>query len=944
MTEALSSVGGAGEARPGGDVLLERERETEALAALVGALGAGTGGVALIEGEAGVGKTRLLLALREQAEAAGVRVLGARAGELEGGFPFGIVRQLFEPLVLAPGGEALLEGAAGPAARVFDPVADGETADASFAALHGLFWLTTNLAADGPLLLCVDDLHWTDASSLRFLAYLVRRLDGLPVLLGTTLRSREAGTDPGSLSEIVHDPSTVHVRPQRLTEPAVGELIGRRLGATASEFSSACHRATGGNPLMLRQLLKTLETEGVTPDAAHVEVVRDVGPRAVSRSVLLRLARLGDLAPEVARAVAVLGDSAHLHTVASLTGHDDDAVAEAFGDLARAEILRPEPPLGFVHPLVRYAVYHDLPAAERELLHGRAARMLYDSGAPADEVAAQLLSAPVRGEAWVVDTLWSAGTAALRRGAPEAAVADLRRAVAEPPAPEQRACILLDLGTAELLVDSEASARHLREAYAALADPIAKAKAAQALVRTLLFVAGPDEAASVAAEAGAELPPGQDDLRDGLEALECHAVFFGAEIGDRLERLARWRGTPAAATYGGRLLQTSALWAWTHRGGTADACAAMAFDLLSDDLLFEADDGLFTAAAVLPLVFADREEAMEPWERMRARMHRRGSHFGVFSVAFWRGVTLLYRGDLSEAENHLREAAEGLARWRPSGQRTNQWMLAFLARAVRAQGQVAEAATILASVDRDPASDSDIHWMRSHVEQLLAERRFEEAAAAAADMGERMVRTTNPLLAPWRSLRALALDRLERTDEAIALAHEELALCRQWGSPSAIGYGLRVLGTLEREDGIDRLAEAAAVLERSTARLEHAEALAAYGSAVRRARRPSDAREPLRRALEIASSCGAVPLAEHARSELYAAGSRPRTEALSGVASLTPSERRVAALAAEGQTNRDIAQALYVTPKTVEVHLSNAYRKLGIASRRELAAALAAGD
>jgi DNA-binding NarL/FixJ family response regulator len=157
-----------------------------------------------------------------------------------------------------------------------------------------------------------------------------------------------------------------------------------------------------------------------------------------------------------------------------------------------------------------------------------------------------------------------------------------------------------------------------------------------------------------------------------------------------------------------------------------------------------------------------------------------------------------------------------------------------------------------------------------------------------------------------------------------------------------VGRTLRVLGTLEREAGIPRLQEAVAVLEGSAARLEHAKALAALGGALRRARQPTEAREPLRRALELADACSAAPLAERVRSELYATGARPRTEALSGVESLTASEKRVADLAAAGQTNRDIAQALYVTPKTVEVHLSNVYRKLGIKSRRELAGAMSA--
>jgi DNA-binding NarL/FixJ family response regulator len=131
------------------------------------------------------------------------------------------------------------------------------------------------------------------------------------------------------------------------------------------------------------------------------------------------------------------------------------------------------------------------------------------------------------------------------------------------------------------------------------------------------------------------------------------------------------------------------------------------------------------------------------------------------------------------------------------------------------------------------------------------------------------------------------------------------------------------------------------VVEGSPAKLEHAKCLFALGSAVRRSRKPTDAREPLRQALELAFVCGAAGLAEEIRTELHATGVRPRTEALSGPASLTAKERKVATLAADGATNRDIAQELYVTPKTVEVHLTNAYRKLGIRSRRELAGALA---
>ena len=247
-----------------------------------------------------------------------------------------------------------------------------------------------------------------------------------------------------------------------------------------------------------------------------------------------------------------------------------------------------------------------------------------------------------------------------------------------------------------------------------------------------------------------------------------------------------------------------------------------------------------------------------------------------------------------------------------------------------------------ATIVEGDASDGTNFARRTLAGIHLAEGNGEEALAAAEDYARHAERTKNPVWAPWRSLKAMALALLERRDEAIAVAREQVELAREWGAPTGLGHALRVLGQLLGKDGMAELEQAVELLETSNQRIERARALAALGAELRRARRPTHAREPLRRALEIAEVSGAKPLEEHVRSELYATGARPRTTALDGVESLTERELRVATLAAEGQTNRDIAQTLYVTPKTVEVHLSNAYRKLGIASRRELSTALAA--
>jgi DNA-binding CsgD family transcriptional regulator len=383
----------------------------------------------------------------------------------------------------------------------------------------------------------------------------------------------------------------------------------------------------------------------------------------------------------------------------------------------------------------------------------------------------------------------------------------------------------------------------------------------------------------------------------------------------------------------------------TCGGGSADDCARLALEALEGGTLLAADEGLFSVIAEIVLCVADRPEAFPAFATHIADAHRRGSLFGAVGVHLWQGYAHLRWGELPEAERLLKVAIEESQLWGAGeqGSTVTGYQAAFLASTLVEQGNVAGAREVL---DRQGAPSSGqvedaanfVRW--STMEVLLAEGKAEEALA----VGEQYERTAAHILCPgwaaWRSLKAEALDRLGRRDEAVALAEEELELSRRWGAPGTVGRTLVTLGTLKRDEGLEHLEEAVAVLEGSSAKLAHAKAQAALGSALRHARKPTEAREPLKRALELADACGSAPLAERARSELYATGARPRSTALSGVEALTASEKRVAGLAAGGQTNRDIAQSLFVTPKTVEVHLSNAYRKLGIRSRRELSGAL----
>jgi DNA-binding CsgD family transcriptional regulator len=927
-------------------LLLERERELASLDELMKGVAAGGAQVALIEGSAGIGKSLLLRTLEARAAAQGFHVLAGHASVLEREFAFGTVRQLYEPLLADRAvHDRLLAGAAagaGPVFAAFEEATDEQAVDASFAALHGLYWLTANVAAESTLV-AIDDLHWCDLPSLRFLAYLARRLEGLPILLVGTLRPGELGGSEALVDELARTPSAVCVRPDPLSQAAVEELVQRRLGPAAEgTFVLACHAATGGNPLLLDQLLASLVADGVEPNADHVSVVRNLGPRAVARTVLGRLGRLPGEAVDVARAVAVLGDRADLPAIAALAGLAEPEVGEAADGLVGADILRPHAPLAFVHPLVRDAIYEDLPPARRELQHSKAADILRDAGASAEQVAAHALLTSGRGQPWIVDSLLDAARTAKRRGAMDSAVAYLRRALEEPPLPERRTDVLLQLGLAEALTSAPAATEHLRQAYDALDDPVQRAAVAGVLGRVLQLTRSPDEAAEVARRAAAELPSDQQDLRLALEAFELATIFFGGGDPVDLRRLDAHEAPRESDGVGAKMLAAVAAVAWTYAARPAEECAEMSLAALAGGQLIEADTGVLGIGAIIALILADRDEANAAVDEALAVAHRRGSLFWLAAIHLWRGFMLFRRGELAEAEESLRAAVHDFDLYGP-GASAVQVTGAFLAAILLDRGDISGARQALERAPHTPdGSDGARWWLMSHQQLLIAEGRAEEALEAADEL-ERSARwILNPATWPGRSLKAEALELLERRGEALELAEAELKLARRFGAPGTVGTALCVLGTLEREAGLDHLGEAVEVLRGSPARLDHAKALAALGAALRRAGRRAEAREPLREALDLAERCGAAALAEHAREELAATGARPRRAVLHGVDALTASELRIARLAAEGLSNREIAQALFVTIRTVEMHLTHGYQKLDISSRTELPDALGA--
>ena len=249
--------------------------------------------------------------------------------------------------------------------------------DAMHAAAHGLTWLASNLVERAPALLVIDDVHWADAPSLRWLAQLVRRLDGLALGVLCAVRAGEPGAEPDLLAELLAAAADAALRPRPLGPTAAEALVAERLPGADAEFARACHAVTGGNPFLLGALLAHLAVEGVAPTPEVAAELSSFGPEQVARSIERQLARLPEGAGALARAFAVLGHRAPLRHASALAGIDAATAARLADPLRAAGLLEGEQgALGLVHPLVASTLSASLPPGERALWHERAARLL----------------------------------------------------------------------------------------------------------------------------------------------------------------------------------------------------------------------------------------------------------------------------------------------------------------------------------------------------------------------------------------------------------------------------------------------------------------------------------------------------------------------------------------------------------------------------------------
>ncbi len=928
-------------------LLIERAHELDVLRAAVTGLAGGKGAIVVLAAPAGLGKSVLLEHAAQEADEAGCRVRRAAPGPLERHFGFGVVRALLEGALRGVSDERrarLMEGAAAPAgALLLDGAMPG--ADATMAIAHSVLWLCSALADEAPLMLVVDDAHWADRPSLEVLAYLARRIADLPLLIAIGARADDPDSASDLLSLIGGVRAATVLHPQPLTRRGAAQLIRRAAPSAPLEVCRECHRAAGGNPWLLGELSRRIADHGLS---ALDTAAGDAPPlSAIARTVVR--ARLAELSPRdraVVEALAVIGDGAPRQVVAAVAGIELGELGAARDGLVAAGLLG-SGGARFAHHLIASAIGDDLPRGRRERLHRETARALMATGADDDSVASHLLRCGADADPEVSALLRRAAADAARHGAPHTAAAYLERALKERAPGDDRGRLLAELATVVFDAGLPDSRERLREALAEAHDRDSRLDVLTRLAAlNVVDIDEPGLSALFEQELASETDP---RTRLAIEAAALDTLItIPARHEERARRVAAIEVDAIADPVLRRTVLAHRAWAGTERGvPDAAACAALAREALEgDELLHDAGRRAAFHLATRALVMADHaDEAHAAIARLRDHAIQRGS-LRLHAAAAWYAADLaLRRGHLAEAEDEARSA---LCLVDDDVSVLTGGSASVLVCALAERGAFDEARDVLrergldGSMDGMPWESAVIH---ARARLWLAAGDYERALAEALLSGSLRedCGRPNPTWTPWRSTAALALAHLGRREEAVAMADAELALAERFGAPVPIAGALHARAVAEPDDAarVALCERALAVAAGTPALLESVRARLELGSTLARMGRRIEARDALRPALADADAAGAVLLAQRARRELVATGLRPRHAALEGAAALTPRQRQVCELAAAGKGNRQIAQALFLSIKTVETHLAAGYRKLGVGTRAELAAQLA---
>ncbi len=933
--------------------LLERRTDIACLRDLTANSARGNGATIVVDGVPGVGKSALLELFASDRADGDAMLLRARGDELGRTVPHGVLQQLLRRTLAELGEDELATVTVSPAAPLLTalgmapatgPIAPGQVA-------NGLWWLLAHLADERPIIIVVDDLHWADAPSLEALAFLASRIDDLRVVVIAGRRSSEASIDEAAMTRLRTATPTTVVTLSPLSDDGAARLV-RRLAPHADErtVERALEQA-GGNPFLLTEYMRHVHEAGTVTTTVNVDAGA-IPPRVLD-DARRRFAVLDDSISRFAGAAAILGVRATIAragAVASLEPSDAERCADEL--IAITMLERDGDAITFRHPLLRAAsLATAVDVNERRALAGRAADVIARDGGDAMTVASLLLDAPIAGDVRTSSRLVDGAVAAIGTGAPADAIRFVDRAIAEPiEDPDARASAWVLSGQAHALTgDVPGALEQWQAALGVATDPVERSNLLAAIANVLVGASDLDGACrslQAASDELIELPGHERRAR----MLNVRARAFGrfagiAEFSD-LDMPAVVPEDPADDNYDDRMLLASLATAHVFSNERADLARELGRRALAGMRLLEEEsaDGQALYVATGSLTWTDDYDVVLPvLDAAVADARRRGSVLGHASASFCRGGSLVRQGDLVHGAADLEAAIEA---------RHDGW-IAYLpyagyygSKAYLDIGDADQArALVAATVPGGDAkawgplapfahsalavlslADDDLDGALTH---LLAGH----GAVGRAGIGSVTV-------ADWRQDALEIAARLGRGDEFRELAASTLADARSFNGPRPLGMTLRAVAAAVARDDVEALVlldEAVEVLDAGGVRWELAKTLAARGEV--RSRTGGDVVADYSRALELARECGGRPLAELMRAQLDELGTVV-LDASTARGLLTPGELRVAELAATGMTNREIAQALFVTVKAIEWHLRHAYRKLDILGRRELAAAL----
>ncbi|MEV4560378.1 AAA family ATPase [Kitasatospora sp. NPDC049285] len=892
-----------------------REAEYRQLSEALHRCETGTGSVIALHGSVGSGRSELLYAFADVAADRGATVLLGTGSPLEHDFPLGLARQLLQSAPLDPqeaaAAEILLAQGTAEAARRHQP-ADGLQRRLGQLTLEGLFGLVRGLTERAPVVIAVDDRQDADPQSLEFLLYLVRRTRSAGVL--TVLSSRETMTPPNPFFEVelARQPHYRQVRLDVLPPGPTAALFRDRFGPAAAAADDA-HRLTGGNPLLLHALMDDHQRAGAPAELAVGEGYR--------RGLMHCLHRIDPLALRYARGVAVLGPAATPALLADLLLLPAEALPRALYLLHAAGLFQDG---GFRHPSAAGDLLAAMRPEDQAALHERAARLLRDAGVEPAAVDTHLRVAEGhRRPPWAVPQPSVPQPSASQPSTGHASDGSAR------PDP--------DAGRAVHLASAPPKGS---AAPAAPEEPRRTGGSAAVVVGT--------DAKTVAFRCVPSLPGtevlGEDGT--GRRLKEIRHLFWQGRPEQGLAELERFEAEPGRAGAGENLRTWLRYWYPTLQpaaapgpddpaggmrlltallqGTTGPEQAVVRAEAVLRDARPGGRDNEALTTALTVLLYADRADRAVRWcgtlaERAATRC---GSTWQALFSAL-RAEAALRQGDLRTADEAARAT---FARFAPAAWGVAVGLpLSTMIAARTALGLHQDAARYLdlavpEAMDRTPAG---LHHRYARAGHLLAVGRAEDALAEYRACGDTMARwglDHLPAIAPWRLGAARAHLALGRPQAAAHLADQQLARLGSSGHRRLRGLALWTrAGAAERTERTVLLERAVDELEQAGAEADLAKVLAELSEAHQRDGDPGRARLVDRRL--------------------------PRTPALSVVPApegLSEAERRVAELAVQGLSNRDIARKLYITVSTVEQHLTRVYRKLGVRRRIDLAAVVRA--